>query len=67
MTAAPIDMVIPATDKPIDDLITAAYASSDMVNAMHYALQEAVMPLQRRVAMMVVDCHVRNAMIAGRA
>jgi RNase H-like domain found in reverse transcriptase len=40
MTAAPIDMVIPATEKPIDDLITAAYASSNMGKTMLSSLRD---------------------------
>jgi hypothetical protein len=40
MTAAPIDMLVPATDKPIDELVAAAYAHSEMAIAMISCLRD---------------------------
>jgi RNase H-like domain found in reverse transcriptase/Integrase zinc binding domain len=63
MTAAPIDMVIPATEKPIDDLIAAAYASSNMAKTMLSSLRDPecrkwpkLLRKQLRIAM--TDCKI---------
>ena len=71
MTAAPIDMVIPATDKPIDDLITAAYASSDMVNAMLSSLRDPECrkwpkPLRKELRIAMTDCKIVESKIYYR-
>jgi reverse transcriptase-like protein/integrase-like protein len=63
MTAAPIDMVIPAIDKPIDDLINAAYASSDMANTMLSCLRDPECrkwprPLRKQLRMAMIDCKI---------
>lgn len=41
ISASPIEMILPAMDKPIDDLIEAAYNSSDMAQAMLAALRNS--------------------------
>jgi hypothetical protein len=63
MTAAPIDMVIPAIDKPIDDLITVAYASSDMANAMLSSLRDPECrkwpkSLRKELRIAMTDCKI---------
>jgi hypothetical protein len=40
MTAALINMLVPATDKPIDELVAAAYAHSEMAIAMISCLRD---------------------------
>jgi len=63
MTAAPIDMVIPATDKPIDDLITAVYVSSDMINTMLASLRDPECrkwpkALRKELRIAMTDCKI---------
>jgi hypothetical protein len=63
MTAAPIDMVIPATDKPIDDLITAVYVSSDMINTMLSSLRDPECrkwpkALRKELRIAMTDCKI---------
>lgn len=40
VTAAPIDVILPGDDKPIDDLIDNAYATDEMTKAMVHALKD---------------------------
>ena len=61
LSAAPIDIIMPAMDKPIDELVDAAYAKSDMAAAMIAALRDPHIhrwpkALRKELRISMTDC-----------
>lgn len=63
LLAAPIDLILPAMDKPIDDLINQAYARSDLANTMLTALRDPLVKrwpkaLRKELRIPMIDCKI---------
>jgi len=63
MRAAPIDLFLPAVDRPIDELIDAAYSSSDMAVSMLACLRDPdcrrwPKNLKKELRIAMIDCKV---------
>ena len=71
MTAAPVSMILPAIDKPIDDLIDEAYARSPIAASMLSALQDPRTTkwpknLRRDLRIAMTDCKIVGGKIYYR-
>jgi RNase H-like domain found in reverse transcriptase/Reverse transcriptase (RNA-dependent DNA polymerase)/Integrase zinc binding domain len=71
LLAAPIDVILPAMDKPIDDLIDQAYARSDLAITMLSALRDPLVKrwpkaLRKELRIPIIDCKVMENRIYYR-
>jgi hypothetical protein len=65
MTTASIDLIMPAMDRPIDELIDAAYSNSEMAQAMLTALRDPAVrqwpkAWRRDIRTAIMDCNHRT-------
>lgn len=61
LAAAPIDLILPAMDKPIDDIITQGYQRSSIAQAMIAALEDPHLKtwpttIRKKLRVPMVDC-----------
>ena len=71
LLAAPIDVILPAMDKPIDDLIDQAYSRSDLAITMLSALRDPLVKrwpkaLRKELRIPMIDCKVMGNRIYYR-
>ncbi|KAI1668824.1 Reverse transcriptase domain protein [Pyrenophora tritici-repentis] len=68
LMAAPIDVIMPAIDKPIDDIINRAYNDSEMAAEMAEAIQNPEITrwptrLRKELRISITDCRIQNRRI----
>lgn len=71
LTIAPMGMIIPDTDKPIDDLIDKAYESSELVTTMRTTLRDPSarhwpLSIRKDLRIALQDCRLVNGKIFYR-
>ncbi|RAL60401.1 hypothetical protein DID88_000176 [Monilinia fructigena] len=71
LTAAPMGMIIPDTEKPIDDLIDRAYESSELITTMRNTLQNPTarywpLSIRKDLRIALQDCRLINGKIFYR-
>jgi hypothetical protein len=71
MTAAPVSMILPAMDKPIDDLVNEAYARSPMAASMLAALRDPRTTkwpknLRKELRIAMTDCKIVDGKVYYR-